>query len=84
MNIEDAIKEKLIENGMFESQADEVLSIAKDEELLGDMKGRWGDDVRDYPAFMMPVIWLSVKSVAAEWIEKNAPEAWFKPIFAVA
>jgi len=81
MNFEDKMKDLLIQNGMFGSQADEVIAEAKVANCCESMMGRWGDDVSGYPEMMVNVLWLSVKTVALKWLEENAPEAWFKPMF---
>lgn len=82
MTFEEKIKELLISNGMFDTQAIAVLAQAKDDTILSDFKGRWGHDVGDYPAMMTNVVWAGVKRIAVKWIDANVPEAWFRPMFA--
>ena len=82
MDFETKMTGMLIDNGMFDSQAKEVIEAAKIDDICEAMKDRWHSDVSGYPAMMTTVFWLSVKTVAAKWIEENAPDAWFKPMFA--
>jgi hypothetical protein len=67
--------------GMFPSQANEVIekyiALRKDESMLS----RWNDEVSAYPEPLQSILWMGVKDYAAKWIEENAPEAWFRPMF---
>jgi len=71
---------ELINNGMFDTQAKKVMRKVMEEqkELIG---GRWQDSASDYPEATVNTLWLSVKMSALEWINENAPQAWFKPMF---
>lgn len=79
MNFYDEMLEQLKKRGMFEEQAKEVLEVymLKDQS----MEGRWTDETDGYPPIMKAIVWASLKKDAYEWIEKNCPDAWFKPIF---
>jgi len=81
MNFEDKMKEILTGSGMLDSQAESVISMAKSDGGLESMKGRWGDDISEYNPVVVTACQLHVKAVGLEWIEKNAPLAWFKPMF---
>jgi len=79
------MREKMIalleQNGMFTNQAESVMKIAESAEELTGMERRWNDDVCEYPAPLLAVTWMSVRSIAREWIEKECPKAWFLPMF---
>jgi hypothetical protein len=83
MNFAEKMIELMVANGMFESQAKEVMQgIMKDHDFGGgSMVNRWDDNIDGYSDVMVHVIWTSVKDEALEWIELNAPQAWFKPMF---
>lgn len=82
MTFLDDMKQRLVGQGMFESQAQQVMGRAM--EQMDDMKGRWGHQVDGYPPLMVDLIWISIQRVAYVWIEDNMPEAWYRPIFAMA
>ena len=79
MTVYEKMLKLLIDNGMFESQAREVLKIVAAEQQ--ERGNRWVDDEKDYPAGLYNVLWLSVKRTALKWLNENAPQAWFKPMF---
>ncbi len=67
---------------MKRKEAEErAIAQAKEAEVTIDMKERWGDAVEDYPPVMVNVLWVSVKHIAVEWIDRELPEAWFRPMF---
>jgi len=81
MTFNEAMKNMMVENGMFPQQADSVLLLAKDHALLDTMKGRMDEQTDGYPPIMLPVVWVSMQAIALEWIEANLPNAWYKPMF---
>lgn len=81
MTFEAKMRQLLTKNGMSDSQADEVISLAKADIALNDMAERWGDDESCYPDVMANIVWIGVKSVALKWVDKNKPLAWFRPVF---
>ena len=82
MTFYEAIKEKLIQNGLADNEADEVLKLAEtDKVLIKTFKGRWCDSVDGYPPTIINLVWIAIKKVALEWIGVNCPQAWFKPMF---
>ncbi len=81
MTIAETMKAKLIENGMWDDQAAEVIEMSKNDPANNPMIGKWNDPADDYPAIMIPGLWLSVKRNALVWIEKTMPESVFKTNF---
>ena len=81
------IKNKLIQmlknNGMFESQAEEVMKIAEPilKKLVENYSLNLEEDTKNFPEVITKVLYLSVKPIALIWIEENKPLAWFKPMF---
>ena len=73
----------MVSRGMFQSQAEEIFAIVKDEieELVPDYNFTWDRPAEEYPEAMYNILWITVKSEALKWIEKNKPMAWFKPMF---
>ena len=72
---ESKLTEMLIERGMFEQQATEVMQRVKTDKASEAMKGRWNDDVSGYPEQLLHVAWYDVKQHALAWIDENAPQA---------
>jgi hypothetical protein len=73
-------RKELVANGMFESQADAVLSAVKADSDNKAMD-RWTDDIEGYPSSMLAVVWLMVSTTALAWIDANMPRAWYRPMF---
>jgi hypothetical protein len=75
-----AVIDHLVSHGMFESQAQQVLSIVKERnEAMNDV---WKKNTADYPNTMLQVIILDADRAAIEWIDENLPLAFFRQIFA--
>jgi hypothetical protein len=73
----------LFECGMFENQAEEVMKIAMPiiDSTLPNYKFTWDRPSDEYPEQLYSVVFMSIKPIALKWIEKNAPLAWYKPMF---
>lgn len=68
---------------MFESQASEVIELAKIriQECVPEYSITWNSAEDHYPKAVY-VLWCALlDEVALSWIEKNCPNAWFKPMF---
>ena len=81
MTFEQKIQEMLVANWMFESQAKEVINEMKKDKWIESMEGRWNDDISGYPDTIVNAMWFAAKTAALDYIEKNIPQAWFKPMF---
>jgi hypothetical protein len=77
----DTMKDELTQRGLFDYQADKALDFAEQHALHEALKGRWNEDVSSYPPAMVVIVWLSLKRSTLEWIDANAPEAWFRSVF---
>ena len=74
------LRTALYNNGLFEDQADAVLSKVVNQKD-SPMQGRWNDPASDYPPIMLSVLMLDVNASALEWIDNNAPRHWARPLF---
>lgn len=83
MNTREKFESMLIENGMFENQAKEVMDVAIPvlDNMVSDYKFTWDRPAEEYPDVIYNICFMSIKPIALEWIEKNAPMAWYKPMF---
>lgn len=80
MTLKSAVIKKLVSNGMFEQQAKEVMILA--EPTLNEIRNEHGVNFEnEYPPMIVSLVFLQVKPIALRWIERNAPKAWFKPMF---
>lgn len=81
------VKEKLInmliKNGMFRTQAEEVLAIAIPElnKLAGGYQIQFDTPATDYPLALYDQWFKTIKPIALDWIDKNKPKAWFRDMF---
>ena len=82
MTVEEKLKSMLVECGMFENQADDVLVRVQADEAHEAMLGRWNEPADNYPEQLYLVLWMAVKDAALAWIDENCPRAWFRPMFA--
>lgn len=80
MTIREHYTQYLEGNGLLPGQAASVMDAVEAND--DPMKGRWQDQVSDYPPLMIRALVLSVNAEALAWIESNCPNAWFKPMFA--
>jgi hypothetical protein len=81
MTFEQLAHDHLFNNGMFEDNVSAVIELAKKDEVLDSMSGRWTDKTDDYPPFMEKIFILSLDHVALKYIDENIPQAWFRPVF---
>lgn len=77
------LESMLVQNGMFESQAKKVMDIAIPElqKLVDDYDITFDSPSDHYPTLISSVLFIAIKPIALKWIEENAPQAWFKPMF---
>ena len=78
MNVQDKLLSMLIERGMFESQANDVIELVKVSGKAGSMRDNWLKDIDGYPEIVVSVLWAITKDIAIKWVEDNKPDAWFK------
>lgn len=80
MTFTDHYKKYLDNQGMFPEDIAAVIDKCKAHPTLfpGDL---WDKSVEGYPSAIMVTMTMAVRRVALEWIEANAPEAWYKPLF---
>lgn len=81
MTFKESMTYTLVGMGMFDSHADQVIKEYMEDESAESMIGRWDHDMKDYPQNIQSVVWIGVKHFASEWIERNMPQAWYKPMF---
>lgn len=85
MNFEEYFLDYLLYKGFGEEQAKEVMSLAKEDELLESMKDRWYDPITDYPDAMLITLRINIDSVAQKWkngsLANEFMEAFFKSAF---
>lgn len=83
MTLLETIKGRLVSNGMFEKQADEVMKLAIPElqNLVEGYSLSLDRPASEYSKIMTDILYASVKPIALGWIEENTPQAWFKPVF---
>lgn len=81
MTFDEKMREMLVERGMTDNHALEIIGVAKAAEELASMKDRWDDDTGDYPEFLLNVLWMNVKILVLKWIDTNHPEYWYRPMF---
>lgn len=83
MNVEQKFIKMLMNKGMFESQAKEVMLVAKPKinVLIEDYNITWESPSHQYPDVVFNVLFMDVENTALQWIEDNVPMAWYKPMF---
>jgi hypothetical protein len=83
MNTLEKFEQMLVDNGMSENQAKQVMHLAIPEidKLSGIYKITWDRPASEYPESIYRVLWITIKQVAIKWIDKNLPAAWFRPMF---
>ena len=74
-------KKHLVNNGLSNLAADNIMHVVRAAPENESMSGRWADDVGEYPAVMQRMVLLTINRYALRWIEQNCPDAWFKAMF---
>jgi len=82
MTIYQAIKNYLCNQGMFDTQAADVIETMKADEDNKSMQDRWDTMVEDYTDIFMVILLDSAKQKGLEYIDAHCPHAWFRPLFA--
>jgi len=83
MTTKEKLSKMLVDNGMFENQANKVLDIAipRIEAATPRYRFTWDRPAEEYPDILYKIMWFEVKKAAKEWLAENAPEAWYRPMF---
>lgn len=81
MTIRELMIHNLMERGLFEDQAEQVMDICESE--LKSMSRRWDDPKDSYNQTFLISLWANVGKIAYSWIEDNYPVAFYKPLFKV-
>jgi hypothetical protein len=83
MTTREKLEKMLYNMGLFETQASAIIdeAIPELEKLAGDYKITFNRPANEYPDMLFNIWFITVKEVAKNWIEKNIPNAWFKPMF---
>ena len=68
----------LINNGMGEGDAKSVIEIVYSDK---DIDFKWDDKTSDFPDAVLNVVLFCVRQTALEWIDANAPKAWYREMF---
>lgn len=82
MNVKQTLLKHLTDRGMSDNQAEEVLkeyleSVDKDTNYQITLSS----DSGAYPNEVYNALYSGLNHQAVQWIEKNIPLAWFKPMF---
>lgn len=56
MSVQETIKKMLVERGMSEIQADEIILSMKKDPANQFMQGRWQDDISSYPKELLSLL----------------------------
>ena len=81
MTVEQFLLGHLTSSGMFESQATATLQLLKDEPNDRALAEVLGKSVDDYPTAFKAVAIMTVNRHAVRYIDRNCPQAWFRPMF---
>ena len=83
MKIIEALRQRLLKHGMSDTQADEVMKLAR-EPLLEQTKFiaiNLDDDEKDCWSVIINILYITVKNEAYKYLIKNKPKAWFMGMF---
>ena len=83
MTVREKSQGMLVNKGMFETQAKEVMDIAEPElnKLVNDYKITFDRPADEYPSVIYTILFMAIRPIALKWIEENIPMAWYKPMF---
>lgn len=92
MTVKEKLIDMLVQHGLFESQAEEVLKLALPEIQKVTARGAQEEDEDNYnitfnrPATEYPAViyglWFQImKPITLKWIDENKPNAWCREMF---
>ena len=84
MTLRQKLIKMLVDKGLFESQATEIItqSIKIIDSKQGEYKVTWDRPADEYPDVCISLWFMeTIKPATLAWIDKNKPQAWFRPIF---
>ena len=84
MTIDEKMLQMMVERGLIESQAKEIMQRVKTTTDIPGMPGRWADSTEAYgpqSENIVWLIWLFVRPVALGYIDEHCPEAWYRSMF---
>ena len=79
MTVQTEMTNYLIANGMSNYQAESVIIAAKKE--MSTTFNNWDSEMDTYSSMSQSLLVTTFKQVALDWLNKNKPMAWFKPMF---
>ena len=80
MNFIDQLNYDLTQNGLSDSQANEIVTTFISDEKHT-MRTRWWEDTTNYPVGLYNVLWGACKNEALRYIDAHCPKAWFRAVF---
>ncbi len=85
MTLTEYMIKQLIDRGMWEKDATEVLAAVKAEGTINGTKDvHWSDQVGSspsgYPIQLIAALLMVVKYRALEWVDKNCPKAFYREL----
>ena len=82
MTFEEMCKNYCTSNGMAAESAEEVIKELKISELIPEyLANKFNSPTSDYPDSVKAIVMMGLKDVAVSWIDKNQPQAWYRPLF---
>lgn len=83
MTVKEKLIDMLVNSGMSEIQAEDVLELAKPtlEKAGQGYKLTFDRPASEYPSALYPLLFGVIKPVALKWIDDNKPQAWFREMF---
>lgn len=81
MNFTRYFTQRLVEHGMLDDMAAEVMERVKQDAEFTEMSGRWNDSAETYPQMLLVSVWYSIKRVALAYIDEKCPHAFFRSEF---
>lgn len=90
MTTREKFESMIFNNGVFENQAKAMMDFAipKIDAQMQEQKTQtltWDRPCSEYPsAIYATVFMIFVRPLVVEWIDKNLPQAWYRPMFAIS
>jgi hypothetical protein len=79
--VEQRLHAMLIQRGLFEKQAHEIMAAVKAAPESEAMRGRWEEPESGYHPAVIAGLCVAVCAHAVKWIDRNAPDHWTRPVF---
>lgn len=81
MTFKELAQKHLDSKCLFPTTIKTIVEIAQNHSMMESMQNRWNEPLENYPDSFQQVFLTSLDYIAADWIDENEPQAWYRSMF---